>query len=89
MPEGEIGGACTAQRNARIMGNALAWPDRKLQPSLQVKEGYGSVFKLLADNAFCLEAKAIAIEPKRPLQVVNANGNNGDSRLHDGFLIEA
>lgn len=55
------------------MGNAFAWPDCKLKTRLEIEEGYCSVLKLRADNAVRLQAKAIAIEPERSLQIINAD----------------
>src|SRR5918992_5073085 len=70
------------------MGDALTRPDCELQTSLQVKEGYGPVLKLCANNAFRLEPKAVPIESERLLQIINANSDNGDSWLHvDSNLI--
>ena len=47
------------------------------------------MLKFLADNTGRPEAQAITVEPKRPVQVVNAEGDNGDSRLHAGSLFDA
>jgi hypothetical protein len=41
-----------------------------LQASLEIKESHYSVLKLLGDYACCLQAKAVAIGPKRPLKIV-------------------
>ena len=67
---------------AGILGNALTRPDCELSPTLQVKEGYGPVLKLCADNTFRLKSKAVPIEPVRPLQIINADGDNSNSWLY-------
>ena len=49
MPQRELGGADTSHRKSRIMCNALARPNRELQPWLQVKEGHRTVLKILSN----------------------------------------
>ena len=64
------------------MGDALTRPDREPQKGLQIEEGHGPVLELRADDAFRLEPEAVPIESERLLQIINADGENGDSSLH-------
>jgi hypothetical protein len=64
------------------VGDAFARPDREPQTGLQVEEGHGPVLKLRAYNALRIEPKPVPIEPERLLQVIDADGDNGDSWLH-------
>src|SRR5882672_8877675 len=64
------------------MGQALAGPERQLQPCLQIKEGHRPMLELCADDALCSETQPVAIEPERPFQIVDADGDHGDSRFH-------
>ncbi len=47
------------------------------------------MLKLCANNAFRFQAKPIAIELERPLQVINSNSDKSDSRLHARTPCEA
>lgn len=68
------------------MRNAFARADCKLQPGLQIKEGHRSMLELCTNDALRFQAKAITIEPKRPFQVINADGDDGDSSFHARVL---
>jgi hypothetical protein len=64
------------------VGDAFAEPEPELQARLQVEENDRAVLELLADDALGRQAQAIAIEAERPLQVVDADRDQGDPRLH-------
>src|SRR5262249_52618618 len=68
---------------------AFARPNRQLHSVLQVKESHRPIVELFADNAFGHKAQPIAIEPKRPLQVIDNDRDNGDPRFHATPLLEA
>jgi hypothetical protein len=75
-------GAWNAERNSRIVSETLARPDCEFQARLQIEEGHGPMLEFRANDAFCWQAKTIAIEIHRPFQVVNAEGNNRNARFH-------
>jgi hypothetical protein len=54
------------------VGQALARPDRQLQPRLEVEERDRPVLELLADDAGVLEAESVAGEAEGPFQVIDA-----------------
>ena len=68
---------------ATVMGEIVASPDRELEPVLQLEEGNRPVLELSADDAFARESEPVAIEAQRAFQVVDADGQDGDPRLHD------
>ena len=47
------------------------------------------MLELSAEDAFSWKTETIAIEPKRPFQVVHSDGNDSDSRFHLRFFREA
>src|SRR5688572_789842 len=83
----EVGRTRAADLESRVMSEACARPDRQLQAALQIEEGDSPVLEFPADNAVGLEAKTVAIEAKRPLQVVNAERDEGHSRFHESFSV--
>ena len=80
----EAGGAGVAERNARIVGKAGAWPDRQLQPGLQVEKGDGTMFKLAADDSFTGQTEAVAVEAQCPFKVINGERDEGNSCFYGG-----
>ena len=64
------------------MRNVGARPERELEAGLQVEEDDSAMLELLADDALRGQAEAVAVEDERPLQVVDAEGNEGDARFH-------
>jgi hypothetical protein len=89
MAQGKVGGAWAGWRQTAIMRNTLARPERQFQSALQVKKGYRAVLEFFADNAFGWKTQAIPIEINRPFQVVNAEGNYRNTRLHVVGLLQA
>ena len=49
---------------------------------LQIEKGNRAVLKFLPDNAFCRQAKSVAIKFERHFQVVYAQCDDGDSWCH-------
>src|SRR5262245_50440485 len=82
VPERELGRARPPGRYPGIVRNARARPERELEAGLEIEERYRAVLELRSDDALGLEAEAVAIEAQRPLEVVHAEGDEGDSRLH-------
>jgi hypothetical protein len=64
------------------MGKAFARPDCELQTGLQVEEGHRAMLELRADDAWRFQAKPVAIEPQRALEIVDPDSDESDSRLH-------
>ena len=50
------------QGNAGVVGEVLAVPDRQDEARLQVEERDRAVLELRPEDAFGLEAKAVAVE---------------------------
>lgn len=82
MTNGEFRGIWNAYRNPCIVRKALARPNCELQTGLQIKEGDGPMLELPAKDALRWKAQAISIEVHRPLQILDAEGDNRDARLH-------
>jgi hypothetical protein len=61
---------------------ARSRPQGQLQTGLHVEEGDRSVRELLTDDAPGGEAEAVAIERERPLEIVDAERDETDARLH-------
>src|SRR5438309_8009524 len=80
--EAELGCAPRTDCDARIMGEARARPERELESRLQIEERHGAMLELGADDAFGVQAQPVAVEPQRALEVVNAQGDERDARLH-------
>src|SRR5262245_39470657 len=82
VPEGELRG--TRRRNGQrgVMSEALARPERELEPRLEVEEGDGTVLELGADDALGPESQAVVVEAQRSLEVVDAEGDERDPGLH-------
>ena len=71
------------------MRKTLSWPQGQAQAGLHFKERYGTVLKLLADDAFRFEAETVSIEPHGSLQVVYCESNQCYARLHKTLRSEA
>ena len=74
--------ASRAKWNFGFMGERCAGPNGELQAMLKIKEGDGAMLKLRADDPLRRQTEPIAIKPQRPLQIVDTESNDGDSRLH-------
>src|SRR5690606_23623884 len=81
--ERHLGRAARTLGDAAVGCDALARPDREAQPALELEERDGAVLELLADQAAGREAEAVAVEAQRALEVVDAEGEDGQLRLHD------
>src|SRR5688500_8646791 len=79
----KIGSARSSDFEAGIMSQAATWPDGELQALLKVEERHGPVFELRADDPACAEPKTIPIERDRALQIIHAQGNDGNPGFHD------
>ena len=60
------------------MGDAFSRPDCQLETCLQIEERHRTMLKLRAGNSFGFQTQAIPIEPQRPLQVIDSDGNESD-----------
>jgi hypothetical protein len=60
------------QRDPGVVREALARPERELETALELEKRHGAVLEFFADDALGLPAEAVAIEPHRALQVVDA-----------------
>ena len=67
------------------MRDVLLRPKRELQPRLQVEEDHGAMLEFRADDALRREPQAVAIEAHRALEIVDAEGDEGDARLHFAY----
>jgi hypothetical protein len=86
--EGELGGApTTGCCHTRIKSEVRTGEKRKLEAMLQIEDNYGAVLELSANNAFALKAQSVPIELQRCLQVIDADRNHPDSRLHNPILL--
>ena len=65
-----------------VMGKAGARPDRQLEAVLEVEEGDGAIFELLADDAGGRQAKSIPVERDRALQVVDTERDQRNAWFH-------
>src|SRR5690606_15371988 len=83
MPKRHAGGAWRSKRQARVMRNARARPQRQAQARLQIEEGHRTVLELFADDPFSLKTEPVAIELQRFIEVFNAKGDDSNAWLHD------
>jgi hypothetical protein len=74
--------ASRTKRNFGFMGERCAGPNGEFQAMLKFKEGDGSMLELRADDALRRQTEPIAIEPQRPLQIVDTKRNDRDPRLY-------
>src|SRR5690606_14065352 len=72
-----------------VVRNAFPGPEREAEAGLQVEEGDGPVFELLADDPFRGKTQPVAIEADGRLEIVDAEGDDGDVGLHRFFLSVA
>ncbi|MNN73098.1 hypothetical protein D3C81_1891880 [compost metagenome] len=86
MAEAEFAGTGRCECYTAIVYQAGTRRQGQFQPGLQIKEGDSAVLKFLADDAFGLQAQAVAIEMQRSFQIVYAQGDDADTRLHCLFL---
>jgi len=89
VPDGKLGRAFAARADACITGNAFSRPERELQIRLQVKKSDGAVLELRAHDTFGLQAEPIAVEPDRPLQIVDPERDERYPGFHGQALREA
>src|SRR5687768_2892282 len=82
VPEREVGGTGAVHGETCVMGETFARPDRKLQARLEVEERYRAMLELLSDDTRRLQPETVPIEPKRPLQVVDADGEHAEPWFH-------
>src|SRR5690606_37046620 len=82
VPEGEFRRRRRALWDAAVVRDAGARPERQPQPSLQVDEDHRAVLELRSVDAVRGEAEPFAVEVERALQVVDAEGEDGDARQH-------
>lgn len=75
--ERELGGATLALGEAAVVRDVGARPERELEAGLQIEEDDGAMLELPADDALRGQAEAVAVEGKRPLQIVDAKGDEG------------
>jgi hypothetical protein len=83
VPERHLGRTCLPERQAGVVRQAPSRPDGQLQTRLQVEKGDSAVLELLPDDPRRLLAEG-AVEPHRPVQVVDAQGQNAESWFHVG-----
>ena len=57
-------------------------PQSETQAALKLDEYNGAIFEPFADDALGWETQAIAVEAQRRFEVIDANGDHCDSRLH-------
>ena len=84
----EFGRRGFAGRKSRIMGDARAWPEREPQSCLEFDKYHGAVLELPADDSLRGQSEPVPIKAQRALQVVDADGDDGNSRLQVRALLE-
>ncbi len=91
--DGELERAWRLHGHAAVRREALAWPQRQLQPRLQIEECDGSVLELRADDALGAEAQTVSVERDRALEIIDPEREESDVRIHlpagqasDGFF---
>src|SRR5438094_4691119 len=80
--EAKFGRALRRHADAGILREARSGPERELESRLQIEERHGAILELGADDTFGVQAQPVAVEPQRALEVVNAQGDERDARLH-------
>jgi hypothetical protein len=88
MGEHEIGRSRGRDREAGFVGNTGAGPKSESEAGLEFKKDDGAVLKFGADDALSGKAEAVAIETKGALEIIDAEGDEGDARFHERFLEE-
>src|SRR5262249_36798352 len=79
----ELRGTGWRWREAGVATNARAVPQRQHQAPVEREKGHAAVLELLAHDARCRPAEAIAIEGQRAFEVVDAQRHHRDPRFHD------
>src|SRR5262245_764398 len=80
--DAEFRGACGGWGDRGVLGETLARAERELHAVLQLKEHHGSIGKFFADDSLRWESQPIAIKRQRCLQVIDADGEDGNAGLH-------
>jgi hypothetical protein len=80
--DAELGRALRAHRQARVVREALARPERQAQATVQVEERHRAVLELLADDALGVPAQPVTIEAHRALELIDTEREQRDARLH-------
>lgn len=65
------------------MRKVVARPECEPEAGLQIEERDGAVLELLPDDAVGPEPQAIAVEAHGPLEIVDADGQDRNTRLHE------
>ena len=82
MADREVGCAGRGGRKPRVVRDARARPECELEARLQIEKRDRAVLELRADDTFGFEAEAVAVEAERSLQVIHAQRDERDARLH-------
>jgi hypothetical protein len=71
--------------HAGVVGDVGAFEDREFQAAGEIEEGDRAMLELAADDALRRQAQPVAVEFQRRLEVIDAEGENGDTRFHFAF----
>jgi hypothetical protein len=90
MAQAQFGRAARAAGQAGVVRQVHPRPDSELEAGLEVEECDGSMLELGADDPLGRKPKSVAVEHERPLQIIDAQGDQGDAGLHFalGSLVE-
>lgn len=88
--QGKVRRTGSLNRQVSIVSDACAWPQSQLDPVLKLKEDHRSILKFLPDDPLCWQTETVSIEAQRPVQIIDAQGNDRNVWFHGGtfpFLI--
>jgi hypothetical protein len=90
MAQAQFGRAARAAGQASVVRQVHPRPDSELEAGLEVEECDSSMLELGADDPLGRKPKAVAVEHERPLQIIDAQGDQCDAGLHFalGSLVE-
>ena len=84
--DGERRGADRRLGKAGVVRDVVLRPDSELHPAGQLEERHGAVLELAADYTFGRQPEAVAIEGQRPLEIGDAEGEDGNAGHHRDLL---
>lgn len=87
MAETEFGRTRRCHGEAGVVAEARAGPERESETRLKVEEGNRSVVELLTNDSIGREAEPIAVERDRARQIVYAESDDGQARMHSMCLL--
>jgi hypothetical protein len=84
--QGNVRRTGSVNRQVSVVSDACGWPQSQLDPVFSLKEDDCSLFECLPNHSLCGQTKPVSIEGQRPIQIIDAQGNDRHAWFHGGTL---